>query len=278
MRRVSRAILFASCVLVVLAAIRLAGPPSEHRHDPAPISSGERHSGDGPSPDGPSPHAPASEEPPTHSTPQGRLVAAAGAGDLEQARQLLSSGVDPDARDARGYGPLHQAAAQDAPEIIRLLLQHGADLDAPDRIGWSPLTWGAFFGSRASVEEMLARGADPNAIHPPNHVTPLIQLVAGWHMAKDEAPQAPPFREVDRVEIARRLLQAGADPDLEGANGRPMDTVLFMNNHELLRAFVEAGAKFEDLPYIHYFLEGRGPVADLLRHASSNRRPRSPNP
>lgn len=48
--------------------------------------------------------------------------------------RLLAAGADPDARDSRGYTPLHTAAEQDAAEVVRLLAKAGADLSAARRI------------------------------------------------------------------------------------------------------------------------------------------------
>lgn len=185
-------------------------------------------------------------------------------------RELLDAGVSADARDAREYGPLHQAAAHDASAVVALLTERGSEVNAPGGIGWTPLTWAAFHGALDSVRGLIAAGADPNAVFPPNRVAPLSQLVAGWHMALAGAPLAPPLREAGRVEIARSLLNAGADPNFEGGGGLPMHTALFLDNLELIRLLVEAGARLDDLPYARAFLSRNDALGDLLRRAAED--------
>ena len=57
--------------------------------------------------------------------------------------------------------PLHQAAGSGDLEATRLLLSHGAAVNAIGRDGWPPLSLGARVGSVAVVEAILGAGADP---------------------------------------------------------------------------------------------------------------------
>jgi hypothetical protein len=97
-------------------------------------------------------------------------VAAAGYR-LEIARELLSRGADPGARNRRGASPLHYAAdggpglphwnpeAQAA--VIERLIEAGAEPDAEDADRVTPLHRAARTRCAAAVRALLAGGADP---------------------------------------------------------------------------------------------------------------------
>ena len=201
-------------------------------------------------------------------SPEGQLVLAAAEGDLERIRDLLGEGVSLEARNTRGRQPLHFGAAFGQAEAVRLLAAEGAGLDAPDEIGWSPLTWAAWQGSLEGTRKLIALGADPNSHHPPNHVTPLAQLMAAWHMAEDGAPEAPPLELEERAEIARVLFEGGADPSLAGSSGLPLEVALFLEDANLVALFFDHGARVGDLWSAKFFIRKPGPIGDLVRAAA----------
>ncbi len=201
-------------------------------------------------------------------SPEGQLVLAAAEGDLGRIRDLLGEGVSPEARNSRGRQPLHFAAAFGQPEAVRLLAAEGAGLDGRDEIGWSPLTWAAWQGSLEGTRTLIALGADPDARYPPNHVTPLAQLMAAWHMAEDGAPEAPPPVLEQRAAIARVLFEAGADPNIEGGSGLPLDIALFLEDPTLIALFFDHGARIGDLWSAKFFIRQPGPIGDLVRAAA----------
>jgi len=67
------------------------------------------------------------------------LLEAARKGDARRVRELLDRGADVNARDKRGFTPLHVAAVNDHVDVAKLLLEHGADIDARDKYGFTPL-------------------------------------------------------------------------------------------------------------------------------------------
>jgi ankyrin repeat protein len=73
--------------------------------------------------------------PPNMETP---LHLAAGHGNIEAARVLISRGAKVDARDKFGATPLHNAAAVNKLELVKLLLEHGASARAEDLQGRKP--------------------------------------------------------------------------------------------------------------------------------------------
>jgi hypothetical protein len=105
-------------------------------------------------------------------SPVDRGASQAGLGSLLQAvwnedasaiKELLQSGVNPNARTKMGTIPLHVAARKAKAEITRMLIAHGADINAADENGLTPLMSAASAGHVPNIETLLAAGADINA-------------------------------------------------------------------------------------------------------------------
>ena len=65
-------------------------------------------------------------------------------GDYNKVRLALNFGADLEAKDKRGWTPLHEASANDRVEVAKLLLERGADVNAKDSRGgllcmWHPI-------------------------------------------------------------------------------------------------------------------------------------------
>src|SRR5262245_26965871 len=93
-----------------------------------------------------------------------RLWDAARRGDAKAVKELLTKGVDVNARTRYGATALWFAAYKGRDEVIRLLLDHKADPDIADTV-WAttPLTLAAYEEHVESVKRLLkagARGAD----------------------------------------------------------------------------------------------------------------------
>lgn len=67
------------------------------------------------------------------------LFFAVAGGNVEQAKALLSTRVDPNFRDPQQRCPLHIAAGFGNLEMIQILVDHGADVNVMDRWGNTPL-------------------------------------------------------------------------------------------------------------------------------------------
>ena len=85
---------------------------------------------------------------------------AARTGNIEAVKQHLAAGVDVNAKNDRGWTPLHRAAWGRHTEIVELLITNGADVNAKDDRGATPLHHAI---DKEIVELLIAEGADVNA-------------------------------------------------------------------------------------------------------------------
>jgi len=81
------------------------------------------------------------------------LHEAASGGHADIAELLLKRGANPNARDRRGYTPLHWASTAD---VVYVLLNHGADPNITDNHGRTPLDLAKYVG-KDEVAEAIAK-------------------------------------------------------------------------------------------------------------------------
>jgi ankyrin repeat protein len=130
---------------------------------------------------------------------------------------------------ARGELDVFEAAALERPERLEELLHAdpaGAAAFSPD--GFTALHLAAFFGAPRAVAQLLARGADVRAVSRNElQVQPLHSAAAAR-----------------QVEIARLLLDAGADPNAAQQGGfLALDAALRNDDRELEALLRERGAR-----------------------------------
>jgi ankyrin repeat protein len=191
------------------------------------------------------------------------LLVAARNGDPRLVEQLLAQGASVNAREQKppnvGRTPLHYTAGgYNLPgpalhlEVARLLVEKGADVNAKAEGGYTPLHVASGLRNTSMVSFLLSKGADPNAVD--KHGTPLTAAVLQGHL-----------------EIVRLLLKAGANPDIPGELGRPIDMIHWAANwypeHDAIfsalieaRADVKPGAKGNN-PLYSAVSRGRTKVA-----------------
>lgn len=137
------------------------------------------------------------------------LTAAAARGDLAAVESLLGKGADPGFATPDFMGPLALAAECDRAAVVRRLLKAGAPLEG--RYEWSvsnlvyrqtALMIAAQHGSEGAVEVLLAAGADPN-----------LEQFGRQAGDRDFEPWGATLVLAETNAIARRLLEAGADPN-----------------------------------------------------------------
>src|SRR5207302_5510551 len=111
-------------------------------------------------------------------------------------------------------------------EYAKLLLQRSLVGTSEDAKIQACLMWALDFGSVAQIEAALAAGGNPNLIMPRGD-TPLGQVVR-----RSDNPKG------NRLDSARLLLRAGADPNLP-SEGKPPLAIAIEQGHtdviELLR-------------------------------------------
>jgi ankyrin repeat protein/beta-lactamase regulating signal transducer with metallopeptidase domain len=143
------------------------------------------------------------------------LHLAAGEGKAAVVKALIEAGADVNATDQSVKTPLHWASLRlaslgrgrrgpDYAGTARLLIRAGADIDARDKGGFTPLLEAARMGFQDCedgcvefVKVLVGGGADVNA------------AVGDWGTALKHAAKA------NNPEVARILLEAGADPFLD---------------------------------------------------------------
>ncbi|MGE3511265.1 MAG: ankyrin repeat domain-containing protein, partial [Vicinamibacterales bacterium] len=189
---------------------------------------------------------------PNGATPEGEtpLMAAARSGALPVVKALLARGVDPNAAEGwRGQTALMWAAAEGHTEVVRTLLSGGAAVGSRSTAGFTPLLFAVRGGHESAVRTLLASGADANDTTRDGTAAVMLATINGRfstaallleHGASPNAPDVrgsalhaiawlrtpgwplglPPLivtDPMDSLELARRLLKHGANPNVRVA-------------------------------------------------------------
>ncbi len=153
---------------------------------------------------------------------------------------LLDAGAETESGNGVMMTPLMYAAREGKREIVARLLAAGANASHQDVRGWSPLLFAVRSGDPEIVRMMIEGGA--------------------WVDAPTELPSSRPIHFLTgklRVEIARMLLDAGADPDgVEYGPERatPVLTAAARGDRELVELLLDEGAWPNQAIYL--FVEG----------------------
>lgn len=140
-------------------------------------------------------------------------------------QRFIFEGADVNARDNRGYTPLHRARSL---ECVELLLDAGANVNARADGGLTPLMHAASVSKLEVISTFLNAGADANA-----------RADGGW------TPLMSAARDNSNPEVALALLKAGADVNaIIMAQGRtPLSYAAGSNkNLEVISVLLGAGA------------------------------------
>ena len=184
------------------------------------------------------------------------LLEAMSASDVDRVKQLVDAGADVNLGDGHDT-PLggcigktwdkaddQQLADAAQLEIIDYLLKHGADPTLPAYGGHTPVSLMAFHARPAAMQRLIKGGGDPNRAHPKTGETPLHSATGkGWNP--------------DSTECVKLLLDAGADPNFQAADGvetdnfwrdicvvgeTPLHRAAAYGDEQMIRLLVEAGA------------------------------------
>ncbi len=142
----------------------------------------------------------------------------------------LQGAIDQGFEINRNYGipiesrsPLHEAIWMTRPDVVRLLIHNGANLELRDHVENTPIFTAVIIATAPKnrpeieakkksaiviLESLIAAGANVNAFDLTGN-TPLAIAAGGWDRA-------------NVLSVARKLLEAGADPNLtDGDRGMP---------------------------------------------------------
>jgi len=133
-------------------------------------------------------------------TPQGFLKAIE-SDNHDAVRVFLSSGVDLEVKDERGWTPLMIAAANGKEILAKLLIHSGARLMARDMNGFTPLHWAALKGMSNIVELLISKEVDVDS-QSKFKWTALMQACTKGH-----------------YQVCSILLAAGANANLTNSEG-----------------------------------------------------------
>lgn len=166
----------------------------------------------------------------------------------EIAKRLIEAGADVNAADYLGQTPLEWAATHGTPEIVKMLIKAGANVNAESR-------YGTVLEATKDVEIaklLIEAGANVNA---GATMTPLAQAAKSNNVeliqlliekgAKVNDPKNPPIHWAGKPEVAKALIEAGADVNQRNGKGQTvlhLPPVSFGPDAETVKLLLETGA------------------------------------
>ncbi|XP_062179888.1 uncharacterized protein LOC133884474 [Phragmites australis] len=176
------------------------------------------------------------------------LIHATRQGHLHTAQYLLDHGANPSVATSLGATALHHAAGIGNIELMKLLLSKGVDVESESDAG-TPLVWAAGHGQQDAVKLLLQHNAKPNT-ETDDGITPLLSAVAAGSLPCLEvliqagadpnirAGGATPLHiaaDSGNMEIIKCLLKAGGDPNTCDDDGlKPIQVAALRNNREVV--------------------------------------------
>ena len=170
---------------------------------------------------------------------------------------LVDAGADLEARNDRwGFTPLHTAIGNRNVAAVTALLDAGADIEADAGGIWgTPLSRAAMrisgirnnrnAATMAIIDALLAAGADVNAVGEDGR-TPLLNVLQDGRIglySTNERLRGTEATADSVVDLAVKLLEAGADPDAPGGWGQtPLHEAAEYRTPALVQALLDAGA------------------------------------
>lgn len=141
--------------------------------------------------------------------------------DLSSVSTLLKNGADPNRSNELGNTPLHFVRSH---AVASILIASGADVNARSTNGNTPLHAATAFGSFDVVKTLVANGADVN-IKNVDGFSPLhwaVSELVGEAGATESFYAGRQNFHIDyesKYDIAKFLLNNGADPNIMASNG-----------------------------------------------------------
>ena len=190
-----------------------------------------------------------------------QLIAAAGAGDVDEIKRLIDAGANPSAADARGRSAVLLSAINGHDEAADTLLRRGANVDTADADGKSALMWASDEGHVPVAKLLLKRGANIDARDKYGQTALIDAAWRGRDTIIDillELGADPNARSVEGVTAlmwaaingyagaARRLIAAGAEVDSADRDRfTPLNRAAWNGHTEVVAALLENGARVD---------------------------------
>jgi ankyrin repeat protein len=157
-----------------------------------------------------------------------RLMEAVDKRDINQVKELLEAGADPNFIDASSLSVLMNAAYRGNTDIARILLKYGADVNLANKYGGNVL-FAPIYKSEM-LKLLLDAGANPNVVAIDTDKGESMSPLAGYAIQGN-------------VEITKMLLDAGADPNIQVMEGySPLIFASANNNLEVVEVLLQYGA------------------------------------
>ena len=151
---------------------------------------------------------------------QTAVMFAAGEGNTDAVRLLLETGAQLHERSKGGYTPLLFAVRNNRYETVRFLLEQGANVNDKIPDGTSALSLAILNADFDLAAMLLDAGADPNVPDPRGHP---LHVVVWLHQpgappdfamnGEDPQPVSRPHGKLSHLDMAKKLLAKGADPN-----------------------------------------------------------------
>lgn len=162
------------------------------------------------------------------------LVMAADRGNVAAVRRVLAAAADVNSRHADGRTPLMSAAAQAHTAVVVVLLAARADMNATTADNQSPLL---FAVAKEVKDGLVCPIAGDHVMKPEAHETVDALLCALADPNRPAGGQSPLHVACSNgsVDLAERLLAAGARPDVVDAEGKnPADVAVEKGHREVV--------------------------------------------
>jgi ankyrin repeat protein len=176
------------------------------------------------------------------------LVEAARFGRRDIVELLLDLGMGVDMEDEGGVRAMNIAAGNGRIDVMKLLIERGADVDRPTKHYGGPLGFAAHFGQRAAAELLAPLSRDVHNLVYLGMRDRLRELFAAEpelvnlrHFRSGFTPLfALPAEETAALEMARFLLENGADPRLKSPAGETPATAARKRGQESVAELLSA--------------------------------------
>jgi ankyrin repeat protein len=149
------------------------------------------------------------------------LLKAVQAGNRDAVNALLDQGADPNEPGYEGMTPLIVAAIGGHADVVAALLDRGAEIDRPDDGSQTALVHSIRQRNDDVTDLLLQRGANP--------------ALENW-LAFYSAVQ------FGRIPLVLRLLEMGADPNVQDDGPTPLMEAVGRGNFDLVKVLLDAGA------------------------------------